>query len=54
MKLKQALKTFCSKLLGIIPSASRDNTDIFDVLRLWRDNSTNRYYGAVLVISEFH
>jgi hypothetical protein len=31
-----------------------DTTDIYDILRLRRDNSTNRYYGTALVIPEFH
>jgi len=39
---------------GYEPSAVRDTTDICDILRLWRDNSTNKYYCTKFVIFEFH
>ena len=31
-----------------------DTTDISDILRLWRDNSTYKYYCTTFVIFEFH
>jgi hypothetical protein len=43
-------------MIKFFPTALRawDTTDIFDILRLLRDNSTNKYYRAMLVIFEFH
>jgi hypothetical protein len=57
--------SFISRLAGVIkedeeagecPAALRgwDTTDIFDILRLWRDNSTSKYYCTMLVIFEAH
>ena len=37
-----------------LSSASRNTTDIFDILRLGRDNSTSEYYRTAFVIFEFH
>jgi hypothetical protein len=44
--------TFCAYHLAAL--CAWDTTDIFDILRLWRDNSTNKYYCTMFVIFESH
>jgi hypothetical protein len=36
------------------PLLCKDTTDIYDILRLRRDNSTIKYYCTTFVIFEFH